>query len=95
MEKKENILKSYEEPTLVGLNNIGASCYINPIIQWLSQTPSLVNYFLNNSNKGEIINNNINKENEDKSQISPVFLKLIKILWDKKKKDHLFLLMIL
>ena len=95
MEKKEkeiqeNILKSYEEPTLIGLNNIGASCYINSILQCLSQTPPLVNYFLNDSNKGEIMNNNINKENENKPQISPVFLKLIKILWDKNKKGSSF-----
>jgi len=32
MEKKEiqeNILKIYEEPALIGLNNIGTACYIN------------------------------------------------------------------
>ena len=95
MEKKEkeiqgNILKIYKEPMLIGLNNIGAISYINSILQCLSQTPALINYFLNDSNKGVIMNNNINKENKNLPQLSPVFLKLIKILWDKNKKGSSF-----
>jgi len=36
------------------------------------------------------MNNNINKENENQPQISPVFLKLMKILWDKNQKGSSF-----
>ena len=31
-ESQENILKIYEEPTLIGLNNIGAASFFNPIL---------------------------------------------------------------
>ena len=53
----------YKTPTLIGLNNIGASCFMNPTLQCLSQTESLSNFFLNENNKDKIINNNIALEN--------------------------------
>ena len=89
-ESQENILKIYEEPTLIGLNNIGAASFINPILQCLCQTPSLINFFLKDSNKGVIMNNNIVKRNRNLPQICPEFLKIIKILWDKNKKGTSF-----
>ena len=57
-EIQENILKIYEEPTLIGLNNIDSASFINSILQCLCQIPSLINYFLKDSNKGVIMNNN-------------------------------------
>jgi len=89
-ESQENILKIYEEPTLIGLNNIGAQSFMNPILQCLCQTPSLINFFLKDSNKGVIMNNNIVKENRNRPQLSPEFLKIIKKLWDKNKKGTSF-----
>ena len=76
-------LKEYESPTLVGLNNIGATCFMNSTLQCLSQTKGLTNYFLNERNKENIINNNIALKNKNDLQLSPVYLELIKILWKK------------
>jgi len=49
----------YKFPTLIGLNNIGATCFMNSTLQCLSQTKILTNYFLNDRNKERIINNNL------------------------------------
>jgi len=76
-------LYSYKKPTLVGLNNIGATRFMNSTLQCLSQTGELTNYFLNEKNKENIINNNIALKNKNELQLSPVYLELIKILWKK------------
>jgi len=73
----------YQQPTLIGLNNIGATCFMNSTLQCLSQTPDLTNYFLKVSKRGRIINNNLAKENKNSLQLSPIYLKLIQKLWDK------------
>ena len=75
---------SYKKPTLIGLNNIGATCFMNSTLQCLSQTADLTNYFLKDSKKDRIINNNLAKENKNSLQLSPIYLKLIQKLWDKK-----------
>ena len=77
-------ISSYKKPTLIGLNNIGATCFMNSTLQCLSQTPDLTSYFLKNSKKRRIINNNLAKENKNSLQLSPIYLKLIQKLWDKK-----------
>ena len=41
--------------------------------------------FLNDSKKGRIINNNLAKENKNSLQLSPIYLKLIQKLWNKKE----------
>ena len=79
----KDILVLYSRPILIGLNNIGATCFMNSTLQCLSQTKQLTNFFLNKSNKSKIINNNYALKNEDASQLSPTFLELIQKLWDK------------
>ena len=79
---KDNIL-SFKNPTLIGLNNIGATCFMNSTLQCLSQTKDLTYYFLNKNNKDRIINNNIALKNKDDLQLSPIYLELIKNLWDE------------
>ena len=59
---------------------------MNSTLQCLSQTKELTNYFLNEKNKNNIINNNIALKNKNALQISPVYLELIKILWKKDGK---------
>ena len=75
------------KPVLIGLNNIGATCFMNSTLQCLSQTKALTDYFLNPKNENIIKNNNIainnKKENKNDLQLSPVYLDLIKKLWDK------------
>ena len=77
-------IKLYEYPTLIGLNNIGATCFMNSTLQCLSQTEALTNYFLKDQNLHRIMNNNLAKKNE-RPQLSPIFLELIKRLWSKEK----------
>jgi len=85
-------LKAYKSPTLVGLNNIGATCFMNSTLQCLSQTKGLTNYFLNEKFEENIINNNIALKNRNDLQLSPVYLELIKYYGKKMEKNH-FLLM--
>ena len=40
-----NPLSSYEKPTLIGLNNMGTTSFMNSTLQCLSQTIDLTNYF--------------------------------------------------
>ena len=80
--KKVNPLIIYIKPTLIGLNNIGATCFMNSTLQCLSQTKDLTSYFLNEKNKDKIINNNIAIKNNNDYQLSPIFLDLIQKLWE-------------
>ena len=73
----------YKKPTLIGLNNIGATCFMNSTLQCLSQTEALTNYFLKESNLKRIIRNNIALENNNDPQLSPEYLELIQKLWSK------------
>jgi ubiquitin C-terminal hydrolase len=76
-------IKDYTQPTLIGLNNIGSTCFINAILQCLSQTKALTNYFLNEKNKTKIINNNIALKNKLDNQLTPFYYELINKLWNK------------
>jgi len=42
-------ISKYIKPILIGLNYIGATFFMNSILQCLSQTPDLTNYFLKDS----------------------------------------------
>ena len=72
----------YDSPTLIGLNNIGATCFMNATLQCLSQTRDLTSYFLKKKNKDLIRKNKPNNMNTD--QLCPVYLDLIEKLWDPK-----------
>ena len=76
-----NPMKLYKFPTLIGLNNIGATCFMNSTLQCLSQTEELTNYFLKENNKDKIINNNIALNNKNEYELSPFYLELIHNLW--------------
>ena len=75
-----NPISLYDSPTLIGLNNIGATCFMNATLQCLSQTRDLTNYFLKEKNKELIRKNKIKNRNSD--QLCPVYLDLIEKLWD-------------
>ena len=57
---------------------------MNATLQCLSQTADLTNYFLDEQRSlNQIMNNNIAKQNRNSLQLSPVYLELVKNLWNK------------
>jgi len=83
-QKASKPLTFYKGPTLIGLQNIGATCFMNATLQCLSQTEDLTNYFLDEKRSAQKVkNNNIAKKNRNDLQLTPVYLELVKKLWDK------------
>ena len=81
--KKPGPIPTYTKPTLIGLNNIGSTCYKNAVLECLSQTKDLTNYFLKEDNYNKIINNNIAKKNPGTKTLCHIYYNLIKNLWKK------------
>ena len=67
-----------KEPILIGLNNIGATCYMNATLQCLSNTDILTNYFLNEYNYDP---------NNNKKIISNAYYNVIKDLWNRENNN--------
>ena len=72
LQKKEDELNESKKPILIGLNNIGATCYMNATLQCLSNTKKLTEYFLNIYK----ISPNKNMSNE--------YYKVLTNIWDRK-----------
>ena len=88
--KEENTitnLKNVPFTPMIGLENIGKTCYMNAALQCFNNTDILVNYFLNPNKKDFIENNAINMINPDAPQLSKEFKKLIIHLWGDKPKS--------
>ena len=81
--KKPGPISTYTKPTLIGLNNIGSTCYKNAVLECLSQTKDLTNCFLREDNYNKIINNNIAKKNPGTKTLCSIYYNLIKNLWKK------------
>jgi ubiquitin C-terminal hydrolase len=90
MNIKKTIINEYEEIKLVGLNNVGSIYIMNSVLQCLSQTKPLTDYFLNDKNIDRIINNNIAIKNNNELQLSPIYYSLIKQLWNKEGSKSIF-----
>ena len=74
----EDKIKERNKTILVGLNNIGATCYMNATLQCLSNTKKLTEYFLNSFTQKE-------------DQImSNEYYKLLLDLWDRNKNNKSF-----
>ena len=85
-----NINNPNQFPALVGLNNIGATCFMNATLQCMSQIGELSEYFLNQKNRNAIINNNIAQKNDNQLQLCPLYLELIEHLWNKNEPNRAY-----
>ena len=78
---KDKIIELDNSTILIGLNNIGATCYMNATLQALSNTNDFTQYFLNDYKYNpKDISKNMSNE----------FYKLLNLLWDKNKKKSSF-----
>ena len=84
--QKRNPLDEFMSPTLIGLNNIGATGFMNSTLQCLSQTKELTKYFLNEENEDKILNNNVALKDRNSLQLCPAYLDLIHELWSNNSK---------
>jgi len=75
---KKEILELKKEPILVGLNNIGATCYMNATLQCLSNTNTLTNYFLKEYKY---------EQNNNKKIMSKAYYNVIKDLWNRDNNN--------
>ena len=78
--KKLN-LELRKDPILVGLNNIGATCYMNATLQSLSNSDKLTEYFLKNYKY---------EPNNNKKIMSNVYYNVIKDLWNRGNNNKSF-----
>ena len=65
-------------PPLMGLKNVGATCYMNATLQCFSQIDKLVNYFKFRPHVDQVINK---YESQKKSCLTKSFKELIENLW--------------
>ncbi len=74
-------LKEKKESIIIGLNNIGATCYMNATLQSFSNTDKLTEYFLNTYKYDP---------NDEKKIMSNEYYKVIKNLWDINNKQKCY-----
>ena len=90
IEHESEPISLYEKPTLIGLKNIGSKCYKNSVLQCLSQTRGLTNYFLQEKNYNRIMNTNISKQDKNQNQLCHIYYDLIQNLWKKDAASKSF-----
>ncbi|XP_076249368.1 uncharacterized protein LOC143188803 isoform X2 [Calliopsis andreniformis] len=71
-------------PGITGLKNLGNSCYMNSIIQCLSNTTHLAKYFMDNLYADDL---NTNDDNNTQGQVVEEVAQVIKALWRGQYKS--------
>ncbi|KOC65313.1 Ubiquitin carboxyl-terminal hydrolase 8 [Habropoda laboriosa] len=71
-------------PGITGLKNLGNSCYMNSIIQCLSNTTHLAKYFMDNLYADDL---NTNNDNNTQGQVVEEVAQVIKALWRGQYKS--------
>ncbi|KAJ8037771.1 Ubiquitin carboxyl-terminal hydrolase 43 [Holothuria leucospilota] len=77
-------------PALVGLKNHGNTCYMNSIVQCLSNTNQLAEYFVVGKHKEDLIKvrKNKNRRFGTKGELTECFADLLQALWSLKYSSH-------
>ena len=78
-----NNLMQFNKTHLVGLKDVSAKKFINPILQCFSQTMPLTKYFFNLNNMSKILNQNNLK-------LSPLYLELNESLWNNLNGSNIY-----
>ena len=78
LDEKNYELDEKKEPIKIGLNNIGATCYMNATLQCLSNTEKLTYYFLETFKADE---------NDENKVMTKAYYEVIKNLWDRKNNN--------
>ncbi len=66
---------------MIGLQNIGQTCYMNAALQCFSNTKALTSYFLNYNNLQYLKSNTITMNESDEPSLVIEYLKLVRHLW--------------
>ena len=86
----QNIIIDFQIPPLMGLKNVGATCYMNATLQCFSQIEKLVNYFKYKPYVEEVV---IKYQKENKLCLTQSFKDLIENLWPSNrnyiKQEHI------
>ena len=74
----ENNLKVEQDPILIGLNNIGATCYMNASLQCFSNSKKLTEYFLKHYQK------------DPKNIMANEYYEVLKNLWNRDNNKNAY-----
>ena len=78
------LIKELNYVPMIGLENIGKSCYMNSVLQSFSNLPMLTNYFLNPKNEEIIKKNTKTMGDKDALSITVEYKEVIDNLWKGK-----------
>ena len=74
-------IEQIEFTPMIGLQNIGKTCYMNAALQCFSNTKALTSYFLNYNNLQYLKSNTIIMNESDEPSLVIEYLKLVRHLW--------------